>query len=340
MLTGPSIEVSWSYGALPPPPLSSRAATPGSLSKAATPGCLSKAATPGSSPPDPHPHQHEQLCPLGLDTMSGIDFQVALPVPAPPAAPTTAHASPAQQVTCEDSDTATAGQTAAPGQRKPRHVRFDSLVEYESPTQAVSLHDRSLTPPANVSILSRHTLDSIQLDDALGVEDSSPAGTGRPKRKGTPRIKSRRSRSSKQRLPASLHTPLLPDVVPAGAHSSSGYQTRLGQSQSSSQDTAAATSTPLHRLKSGLAAGWQHLCKAGRRVMAAGQKLSKKLLSAFGMRAEEQAQSLLAEHQAAEIAALAVQPNGHLGHQAVSGTSQPGRAFQAQPQGRLLRWRM
>ncbi len=340
MLTGPPIEVSRSYGALPPPPLLSKAATPGSLSKAATPGCLSKAATPGSSPPDPQPHEHEQMCPLGLDTMSGIAFQVADPVPAPPAAPTTAHAAPAQQVSCEDSDTATAGQTAAPGQRKPRHVRFGSLVESESHTQGVSLLDRSLTPPANVSILPRHSLDSIQLDDALGVEDSSPAGTGRPKRKGTPRIKSRRSRSSKQRLPASLHTPLLPDVVPAAAHSSSGYRTRLGQSQSYSHDTAAVASTPMHRLKSGLAAGFQQLCKAGRRMMAAGQKLCKKLFSALGMQAEEQAESLLAEHQAAEIAALAVQPNGYSVHQAVPGMSQPGRAFQAQPQGRLLRWRM
>ena len=74
--------------------------------------------------------------------------------------------------------------------------------------------------------------------------------------------------------------------------------------------------------------------------MAAGQKLCKKLLPALGMQAEEQAQSLLAEHQAAEIAALAVQAQGHLGHQAVPGTPQPHRAFQAQPQGRLLRWRM
>jgi hypothetical protein len=75
--------------------------------------------------------------------------------------------------------------------------------------------------------------------------------------------------------------------------------------------------------------------------MAAGQKLCKKLLSALGgMRAEKQAESLLAEHQAAEIAALAVQPQGQLGHQAVPGTPQPHRAFQAQPQGRLLRWRM
>ena len=271
MLTGPPIEVSWSYGALPPPPLLSKAATPGSLSKAATPGCLSKAATPGclskaatpgclrwaatpgSSPPDPHPHQREQLCPLGLDTMSGIDFQVADPVPAGPAASTTAHASPTP-VSCEDSDTATAGQTAAPGQHKPRHVHFDSLVESQSPTQGASLLDRSLTPPANVSMLPRHSLDTIQLDDALGLEDSSPAGTGRPKRKGTPRIKSRRSRSSKQRLSASLHSPLLPDVVPAGARTSSGYQSRLGQSQSYSHDTAAVASTPMHRLKSGLAA--------------------------------------------------------------------------------------
>ena len=349
MLVGPSIEVSWSYGALPPPPLPSQATTPGSTSPSwsnealPTPPLPSQASTPGStlaSPPEPQTHQHEQLCPLGLDTMSGIGFQVALPVPASPPASITAHAAPAQEVSCEDSDTATAGQTAVPGQPKTRHVRFDSLLESESSTQGGSLLDRSPTPPAHTSMLPCHSLSSIQVDDALGMDDSSPAGTGRPKRKGTPRIKSRRSRSSKQRLPASLHTPLLPDVVPAGAHSSSGYQTRLGQSQSSSQDTAAATSTPLHRLKSGLAAGWQHLCKAGRRVMAAGQKLSKKLLSAFGMRAEEQAQSLLAEHQAAEIAALAVQPNGHLGHQAVSGTSQPGRAFQAQPQGRLLRWRM
>ena len=334
MLTGPPIEVSWSYGALPPPPL---------LSKAATPGSLSKAATPGSSPPDPHPHQHEQLCPLGLDTMSGIEFQVAVPVPAPPAAPTTAQAAPAHQVSCEDSDTATAGQTAVPGQPKPRHVRFDSLVESESPTQGVSLLDRSLTPPAHASMLPCHILDSIQLDDALGLEDSSPAGTGRPKHKGTPRIKSRRSRSSKQRLPASLHTPLLPDVVPEGAQTppDPGYQTRLGQSQSYSQDTAAATSTPLHRLKCGLAAGWQQLCKACRRVMAVGQKLCKKLLSALGMQKEEQAQSLLAEHQAAEIAAPALQPQGQpLEHQAVPGTAQPHRAFQAQPQGRLLRWCM
>ena len=74
--------------------------------------------------------------------------------------------------------------------------------------------------------------------------------------------------------------------------------------------------------------------------MAAGQKLSKKLLSAFGMRAEEQAQSLPAEHQAEEIGALAVQPQGQLGCQAVSGTPQPHKAFQAQPQGKLLRWRM
>ena len=317
MLTGPPIQVSRSYGALPPPPLSS------------------KAATPGSSPPEPH--QHAQLCPLGLDTMSGIDFQVAVPVPALPAASITAHAALGQQVSCEtDSDTATAGQTAVPGQPKSRHVRFDSLVECESPPQGASLLDRSLTPPAHVS---RHSLDSIQLDDALIMEDSSHAGTGRPKRKGTPRIKSRRSRSSKQRLPASLHTPLLPDVVP-GAHSSSGYQTRLGQSHSCSPDTAAARSNPLHRLKSGLSAGWQQLCKAGRRVMAVGHKLCMKLLSALGMRAEEQAQPLLAEHHAAEIAALAVQPHRHLGHQAVSGTPQPHRAFQAQPQGRLPPWRM
>ncbi len=246
MLTGPPIEVSRSFGALPPPPLSS------------------KAATPGSSPPEPH--QHEQLCPLGLDTMSGIDFQVAVPVSARPAAPIKAHATPAQQVSCEDSDTATAGQTAVPGQPKPRHVRFDSLVESEPSPQGVSLLDRSLTAPAHISMVPRHSLDSIQLDDALGMEDFSPAGTGRPKCKGTPRIKSRRSRSSKQRLPASLHTPLLPGVVPAAAHSSSSHQTRLGQSRSCSPDTAAAASTRLHRLKSGLSAGWQQLCKAGRRV--------------------------------------------------------------------------
>ncbi len=292
MLTGPPIEVSRSYAALPPAPLTSKAATPGllskaatpdSLSKAATPGSLSKAATPGSSPPDPHPHH--QLCPLGLDTMSGIDFQVAHEVPAaPPAAPIMAHVAPTP-VSCEDSDTATAGQTAVP---KPRHARFDSLVESQSSPQGVSLLD-SLNPSAHVSMLPRHILDSIQLDDALGEEDHSPAGTGRPKRKGPPRIKSRRSRSSKQRLPASLHSPLLPDVVPAAARSSSGYQTRLSHSQSYSCDTAAATSTPLHRLKSGLAAGWQQLCKAGRSVMAAGQKLCKKLLSALGgMRAEKQ----------------------------------------------------
>ena len=251
--------------------------------------------------------------------MSGIEFQVAHEVPAaPPAARITAHVAPTP-VSCEDSDTATAGQTAVP---KPRHVRFDSLVESQSSPQGVSLLDRSLNPSAHVFMLPRHILDSIQLDDALGEEDHSPAGTGRPKRKGPPRIKSRRSRSSKQRLPASLHSPLLPDVVPAAAHSSSGYQTCLSHSQSYSCDTAAAISTPLHRLKSGLAAGWQQLCKAGRRVMAAGQKLCKKLLSALGgMRAEEQAESLLAEHQAAEIAALAVQPKGSWGT----------RLFQARP---------
>ena len=318
MLTGPPIEVSRSYGALPPPPLSS------------------KAATQGSSPPEPH--QHEHLCPLGLDTMSGIEFQVAVPVPAPPAALTTAHAAPAQQISCEDSDTATSGQTAVPGQPKPRHVRFNSLVGSESSPQGVSLLDRSLTPPAHVSMLPRHSLNSIQLDDALGMDDSSSAGAGRPKRKGTPRIKSTRSRSSKQRLPASLHTPLLPDVVPAGAPSSSGYQTRPGQGTVCSPDTAAAATNSLHSLKSGLSVVWQQLCKAGRRVMAVGQKLRKKLLSALGMRAEEQAQSLLAEHQAEEIGALAVQRQGHLGHQAVPGTPQPHRAFQAQPQGKLPRW--
>lgn len=318
MLIGPPIEVSRSYGPLPPPPLSS------------------KAATPGSSPL--HSHQHEQLCSLGLDTMSGIDFQVAVPVPAHPAAPITAHAAPAQQVSCEDSDTATAGQTAVPGQPKSRRVRFDSLVESESSPQGVSLLGRSLTPPAHASMLPRHSLDSIQLDDALVLEDSGPAGTGRPKRKGSPRIKSRRSRLSKQRLPAPLHTPLLPDAVPGGAGNSSSHQSRLGQSHSSSHDTAAAASTPLHRLKSGLSAGWQQLCKAGRRVMAVGQKLCKKLRWAFGMQAEQQAQSLLAEHQSEDLRALAVQPQGQLGFLADS--PQPHRASQAQHQGRLLRWRM
>lgn len=320
MLTGPPIKVSRSYGALAPPPLSS------------------KAATPGSSPP--RLHQHEQLCLLGLDTMSGMAFQMAVSVPAPQAAPTTAHAAPAQHVSHEDSDTIAAGQTAVPTQPNSCHVHFDSLVESESSSQGVSLLDRSLTPPAHASILPRNSLDSIQLDDALGIEDYSPVGTGRPKRKGIPRIKSRRSRSSKQRLPALLHTPLLPDVVPAGAHGSSGYHARLGQSHSCSPDTAAAASTPLHRLKGGLAAGWQQLCKAGRTVMAVGQKLCKKLLSALGMQAGEQAQSLLAEHQAEEIAALAVQYQGHSGHQAVPGTPQLHRAFQAQPQGRLPRWRL
>ncbi len=343
MLVGPPIEVSRSYGASPPPPLPSQATTPGSTSPTwsyealPSPPLSSQASTPGStlaSPPEPQTHQHEQLCPLGLDTMSGIGFQ-AVPVPASPAAPTTAHAAPAHQVSCEDSDTATAGQTAVPGQPTSRHVRFASLVESESSPQGVSLLDRSLTPPADASMLPRHSLNSIQLDDAHGVEDSSPAGTGRPKRKGTPRIKSRRSRSSK------LHSPLVPNVVPAAAHSSSIHQTPLGQSHSSSPDIAAAASSPLHRLKSGLAAVWQQLCTAGRRVKAVGQKLSKKLLSAFGMRADEQAQSLLAEHQAEEIVALAVQPQGQrLGHQAVSGTPQPHRVFQAQPQGRLPRWRM
>ncbi|KAL0046563.1 hypothetical protein WJX82_003919 [Trebouxia sp. C0006] len=81
-------------------------------------------------------------------------------------------------------------ETAVP---KPRHARFDSLVESQSSPQGVSLLD-SLNPSAHVSMLPRHILDSIQLDDALGEEDHSPAGTGRPKRKGPPRIKSRRSR--------------------------------------------------------------------------------------------------------------------------------------------------
>ncbi|DBA80811.1 TPA: hypothetical protein ACH3X1_008030 [Trebouxia sp. C0004] len=315
MLIGPPINVSRSYGALPPPPLSS------------------KAATPGSSPPEPH--HHEQLCPLGLDTMSGTEFQVALPVSARPSALITAHAAPAQQC-CEDSDTATARQTVVPGQPKSGHVRFDTLLESGSSPQGVGVHGRSLTPPAHGSMLPRHSLDSIQLRDALIIRDSSPAGTGRPKCKGSPRIKSRRSRSSKQWLPV-LHTPLLADVPP-GAHTSSGYQTGLGHS--SSHDTAAADSTPLHRLKSGISAGWQQLCKAGRRVMAVGHKLCKKLLSALGMLAEEQAQSLPAEHQAEDIAALAVQPQGQLGCQDVAGTPQPHRAFQAHPQGRLLRWRM
>ena len=275
MLVGPPIQVSRSYGALPPPPLPSQATTPGSTSPSwsnealPSPPLSSQASTPGStlaSPPEPHPHQHQQLCPLGLDTMSGIAFQVALPVPAFPAAPTTAHAAPAQQVSCEDSDTAIAGQNAVPSQPKSHHVRFDSLLESESSPQGVSLLDRILTTHA--STLPRHSLNSTQLDDAIGMDDSSPAGTGKPKRKGTPRIKSRRSRSSKQRLPALLHTPLLPDgALQAAAHSSSIHQTRLGQSHSRSPDTAAAPSTPLHRLKSGFAAGWQQLCKAGRRVM-------------------------------------------------------------------------
>ena len=350
MLVGPPIEVSRSYGALPPPPLPSQAATPESTSPSwsyealPSPPLSRQASTPGStlaSPPDPQPHQHKQLCPSSLDTMSGIGFQVALPVPASPAAPTTAHTSPAQQASCVDSDTATAGQTVVPGQPKSRHVRFDSLVESESPPHGVSLLDRSLTHPAHVSMLPRHSLNSIQLDNAHGMDNSSPAGTGKPKRKGTPRIKSRRSRSSKQRLPALLHTPLLPDgALQAAAHSSSIHQTRLGQSHSCSPDTAAAASTPLHRLKSGLAAGWQQLCKAGRRVMAAGHKLCKKLLSALGMQPDEQTRRLSAEHQAEEIRALAVQPQGHLGCQAVPGTPQPHRAFQAQPQGRLPRWRV
>ena len=350
MLVGPPIEVSPSYGASPLPPLPSQATTPGSTSPSwsyealPSPPLSSQASTPGStlaSPPDPQPPQHKQLCPSGLDTMSGIGFQVALPVPASPAASTTAHTSPAQQASCEDSDAATAGQTAVTGQPKSRHVRFDSLVESESPPQGVSLLDRSLTPPAHASMLPRHSLNSIQLDDALGMDDSSPAGTGKPKRKGTPRIKSRCSRSSKQRLPALLHTPLLPDAaLQAAAHRSSIHQTRLGRSHSCSPDTAAAASTPLHRLKSALAAGWQLLCKAGRRVMAAGQKLTNKVLSALGVQTDEQAHSLLAEHQAEDIAAPAVQPQGQLGYRAVPGSLQPYRAFQAQPQGRLPCWRV